>query len=46
MFLRHGTLDLTEGSVILCQNVLLRFISENTILKVENNCQIHDVTNR
>ena len=24
----------------------LRFISENIILKFENNCQIHDVTNR
>ena len=31
MFLRHGIFELTESSVILCQNVLLRFISENTI---------------
>ena len=46
IFLRCEILELTKSIVLLIQNPLLRFILENRILKIENNCQIHDVTNR
>ena len=36
MFLGHGILELTESSVISCQNLLLRFISQNLKITVKS----------
>ena len=41
--LRCETHELTKSNVLLFQNVLLRFILENEILKFENNCLVNEI---